>query len=48
MMEEDFIEAIGALCEICGLVLSGLLRNGFTREGAISIITEIMIARFSN
>lgn len=41
---KDFIQGIGAICETAGLLRTGFLNNGFTREEAVKMTSEFIIA----
>ena len=49
MMNElsSFINSIGAIAEMSGVMLKELLRNGFTREEAVTIISDFLTAMIS-
>lgn len=39
---KKMIEGIGAIAELAGVFLKELLRNGFTREEAVTIISDFI------
>ena len=41
---KEFIQGIGAICETAGLLRTGYLNNGFTREEAVKMTSEFIIA----
>lgn len=41
---KDFIQGIGALCETAGLLRTGFIKNGFTREEAVKMSSDFIIA----
>lgn len=41
---KDFIQGIGAICETAGLLRTGFLNNGFTREEAVKLTSDFIIA----
>ena len=41
---KEFIQGIGAICETAGLLRTGFLNNGFTREEAVKMTSEFIIA----
>lgn len=43
----SFINSIGAIAEMSGVMLKELLRNGFTREEAVTIISDFLTAMIS-
>lgn len=43
-----FIEAIGGMAEMVGLLRDSLLKNGFTREEAVSMAGECLTAIILN
>lgn len=40
----DFIEAMGLIAESSALLRDALIKNGFTREEAISLVSTYIIA----
>ena len=40
MSTNDLINAIGALCEMCGVMREMLMENGFTRKEAVALVGE--------
>lgn len=38
----DFVIAVGALAEMCGLMRVELMKNGFTRQEAVAMTTEYL------
>lgn len=41
---KDFIQGIGAICETAGLLRTGFINNGFTREEAVQMASDFIIA----
>lgn len=41
---KDFIQGIGAICETAGLLRTGFMNNGFTREEAVKMASDYLIA----
>ena len=41
---EEFVNAIGAMSEMVGIMREHLMRNGFTREEAVDIVKAYIIA----
>lgn len=41
---KEFIQGIGAICETAGLLRTGFLNNGFTREEAVKMTSDFIIA----
>ena len=41
---KDFIQGIGAICETAGLLRTGFINNGFTREEAVKMASDFIIA----
>lgn len=41
---KEFIQGIGAICETAGLLRTGFLNNGFTREESVKMTSEFIIA----
>lgn len=44
---KEFIQGIGAICETAGLLRTGFMNNGFTREEAVKMTSEYIIAMSS-
>lgn len=39
---DKLLTSIGALSEVCGTIMNGLMRNGFAREEALYLTGEII------
>lgn len=45
---EEMLSAVGAVCEMCGIILKLLIANGFTRQEAVTIVGNYLVAMFTN
>ena len=43
----DALAAIGAMCEISGVMREELIKNGFTRREAVALVGDYITATFS-
>ena len=39
---KNFVTGIGAMCEMVGLIRDDLVKNGFTREEACQIVSQVI------
>lgn len=45
---KQFVNGIGALGETAGMLMNSFMKNGFSREEAISLTKEFLISVFLN
>ena len=45
---KQFVNGIGALSETAGMLMNSFMKNGFSREEAISLAKEFLISVFLN
>lgn len=44
---KELLNAVGALGELCGVLRDELIRNGFTRQEACMIISQVLAETFN-
>ena len=45
---KNLVNGIGAMCEMAGLLRDNLIKNGFTREEAVTIVRSFITESFSD